>query len=282
MIPFKKTILATFVAAASPVAIAAGPQAGGFDLFVSGGAGYTWFSDNGPNDKHGELRASVAYTDKSGFGGQIDNVYSRQNLASFLKSSSTNDFAAHGFYRTSNWQAGIFWQNRSYDIKTGDASGDAFFDMSSDDQKFYGVEAQGFFGDLTVSGKLGQHKFSLFQGNVKDTGTLASIGASYFLNDNLQINASFMLDRVKVSGTDVGSKQFGLGTEYRLTDSPLSVFAQYSRTDNEMYRTDEDRLLLGVKLNFGKESLRKRDREGANSNPVQGTSLPPISFFGPI
>lgn len=285
MTPFKKTALAAVLATAAPLAAAADQQTGGFDMFLSGGAGYTWFSDNGPEDYNYELRGSIAYTDKSGFGVQIDNVYQRQGLDPYFDYSSSTDFAGHVYYRTNKWLAGAFWQNRSTSVKTGiDPVVDAFIDASMDDQQFYGIEAQGFFGDLTLYGQLGQHKFKALAcciEEVKDTGTIATIQARYFLNDNWRVEATYVYDDVSYMGVDLGAKQYGVSTEYRLANSPVSLFGQYMRTDYDYDyapSSNDDRVLVGVRLNFGKESLRKRDRDGASLNPVPTVALP-ITFL---
>ena len=49
------------------------------------------------------------------------------------------------------------------------------------------------------------------------------------------------------------------------------MLAKYEYADersNWGYSADDQRLMVGVKLNFGKDSLRKSDREGASLKPV--------------
>lgn len=281
MIPFKKTILAAALIAAAPLAAAADAQTGGFDMFVSGGLGYSSYDlgSGAPDvdDTNAELRASFAYTDKSGIGFQLDNVYTRQYMGDFFDYYSTYDIAGHVYYRTPNWLVGGFYQNRSFSYETGDPSSDVSLDASMDDQQFYGVEAQGFFGNLTVGGVLGEHKMGFAGGALDGTGTLAGIEARYFMNDNWRIDAGYLYDNVDLNGVDLETQRFNLGTEYRFAGSPMSLFAQYSRINTEIdtYDMDEDRILAGVKFNFGKDSLRKRDRDGASLNPVQ-----PVGFSG--
>lgn len=280
MTPFKKTILAAALVAAAPLALAADQQTGGFDMFLSGGVGYSQFSEDELDDMNTEFRASFAYTDKSGIGVQLDNVYSRQYLGDLFDHASTFDIAGHMYYRTSGWQAGAFYQNRSFDYETGDPSGDASMDASMDDQHFYGIEGQGFFGNLTVGGQLGQHKVSLLGGMLEDTGTFGTLNARYFLNDNWRLDANYLYDEFEIEGYDAKTQQFGIGTEYRFNSSPLSMFAQYARVnyDFDGYDIDEDRLMVGVKLSFGKDTLRQRDRDGASLNPVPAVGLSALSI----
>lgn len=281
MAPFKKTVLAAVLATAAPLAAAADPQTGGFDVFLSGGLGYSQFSEDELDDMNAELRASFAYTDKSGFGFQLDNVYNRQYLGDVFDYASTFDIAGHVYYRTSGWQAGAFYQNRTFNYETGiDPSYDASLDASIDDQQFYGIEAQGFFGNLTVNGQIGQHKMGFLGGSVDGTGTFGTIQGRYFLNDNWKIDASYLHDNVDIEGSDFKTQQFGLGTDYRLANSPVSVFARYTRTNFDVDGSDidEDRIMVGVKLNFGKATLRQQDRDGASLNPVPNSGLSALAL----
>lgn len=286
MVPFKKTLLAAALVAAAPLAMAADQQTGGFDMYLSGGVGYSQFSEDELDDMNAELRASVAYTDKSGIGFQLDNVYSRQYLGDVFDYASTYDIAGHLYYRNSGWQAGAFYQHRSFDYESGiDPSVDASLDASVDNQHFYGIEGQGFFGNLTVGGQLGQHKMGFASGTIEDTGTFAGLHARYFMNDNWRLDANYLYDKVDIEGIDFEVNQFGIGTEYRLNSSPLSMFAKYSRTNSEVETPggsndiDEDRIMVGVKLNFGKGTLRQQDRDGASLNPVPGHGLSALPMF---
>ncbi len=276
MVPFKKTILAAALVAAAPLAMAADQQTGGFDMLLSGGVGHSHFSEDELDDMNAELRASFAYTDKSGIGFQLDNVYSRQYLGDTFDWASTYDIAGHLYYRTSGWQVGAFYQHRSFDYESGiDPSVDAGLDASMDNQHFYGIEGQGYFGNLTVGGQLGQHKVSFMKDTVDDTGTFGTLHARYFMNDNWRLDADYLYDTFEIDGFDSTTQKFGVGTEYRLNNSPLSMFAQYARVNYDMdgYDVDEDRMMVGIKLNFGKGTLRQRDRDGASLNPVPSVGL---------
>lgn len=281
MAPFKKTILAAALVAAAPLAMAADQQTGGFDMLLSGGIGYSQYSEDQLDDMNSEFRASFAYTDKSGIGFQLDNVYSRQYLGDAFDWASTFDIAGHLYYRTPGWQAGAFYQNRSFDYETGyGGAADASLDASIDDQHFYGIEGQGFFGNLTVGGQLGQHKVSYVGGMYDDTGTFAGIHGRYFMNDNWRLDANYLYDKVEIEGSDIKTQQFGIGTEYRLNNSPVSMFGQYARINYDFDGSDidEDRLMVGVKLSFGKSTLRQRDRDGASLNPVPSFGLSALPY----
>ncbi|OZA27463.1 MAG: hypothetical protein B7X93_09025 [Hydrogenophilales bacterium 17-61-9] len=297
MMRFKQTALvaALALATASPLATAA--QTGGVDAFVSGalGTGSTDYKDTfvgtywNESDKQdldntfGKYRATLNYTDKSGFGGQMDYVYATDKHDWF--DSATTDIVGHAFYRGNDWLLGALAQRRTFNINDGS---DYPLPMTL---TVMGVEAQKQFGaNTSVYAQLGRQ--NLNDDSWKLGGWIASVEGRYFLNDNLLVNGKLTSGAVKdsssgccsYSGEDkIKTTTLELGGEYRLPNTVFSVFGtyawikdgyQYSYSNNGGYfyegKTEytTHQFMVGVKLNLGKDSLRQRDREGASLNPM--------------
>ena len=296
-----KTIIGLALSGAFASAHAQSENTAGFDGFISAGFGpsRTSFDSNSVESRSSnpisELRASVAYTDPSGFGIQLDQVFSNSKIkfdyAGMLGSINVDsaDSAAHLFYRNSSGLVGAFVQQRRYDVS---AKTDVF-DGSEDilglavtgvmkPRNLFGLEGQTFFGDLQISGQFGrqQQGYRLGQGT-KSSGNLGSITMNYFLHDNWKVGFRAAESRLATNSTGILSipagkaSSYGVQTEYRFPSSPFSVFARYDRingsvsADGWMSDMKDDRFLAGVKITFGSGSLRSQATGGASLNPVR-------------
>lgn len=301
MMRFKQTALvaALALATASPLATAA--QTGGVDAFVSGALGtgstdynYNYSDSNGytssnkenQDNTFGKYRATVNYTDKSGFGGQMDYVYATDKQD--WSDNATTDIAGHAFYRGSDWLLGALVQRRTFNYNDGY---DYPLPMTL---TVWGVEAQKQFGaNTSVYAQVGRQ--SLNDDGDKYGGWIASVEGRYFLNDNLLVNGKLTTGAVKDTysyssgGYSYSEKDkiktttLELGGEYRLPNTAFSVFGTYAwikdgyqygysqsggYSNNEKSEYTTHQFMVGVKLNLGKDSLRQRDREGASLNPM--------------
>ncbi len=261
------------------------------DMFVSADLGYIHYSPNGgksDSDATYNLRASAAYQDPSHFGGQVDALYNHYDIGQ--NAASTVDLAGHLFYRNEQFLIGGFVQYRNPSMSTNfHHSGNPSLDWSAStvanflkqemvsEQVFWGAEGQAYFGDVTVSGQLAKQEFvnqtDVSFGNVLKDGYVANIKAKYFINDNWKVDAGFNYNKtdLNLNGGSFDQKTYSLGTEYRLAEHPVSLYAQYNHTTlggSTGYNGDDDQLLVGVKLNFGANSLKARDRSGASLDPV--------------
>jgi hypothetical protein len=256
---------------------------GGFDGFVSGGVGQGQNSNVSNANGHGrvdQLRVSVAYTGKDGFGGQLDNVYERQQKlpSDIISGASTTDMAGHLFYRNATWLSGVFAQRRTFDIK----SNNLYYGGSLHapiDRTFYGVEGQYYLKDLTLYGQVGRQELGLVPG-YSPTGNLINTEARYFVNDNWKATAGYGYNKlngrndINALGFDGKTNTYSLGTEYRFQNTPLSIFAQYDSLHQSYsstagsFNSKSNVFLAGVRMNLGKETLRQRDKDGATLNPV--------------
>lgn len=286
-----------------------------WDGFVSGAIGGTAYGgdytsnnfggvkNTGPS---GEARVSVAYTDKSGFGAQIDNLYSENvlytNFDNYRQRSSLSsfDFAAHGFYRTKDYLAGIYVQRTSFDVKysgNGESGG-----TSLDRAYFLGGEGQLYFNKSTVYAQVGYQNYGFTDtGPAYSTSSPAGYNTSltgrYFVKDNWRVDAGFDYGLLNSTYANSGfyasskqtSTQLNLGTEYRLDNSPISFFGKfqnsssslaYSNTSVPNLNFKSSLLLVGIKFTFGTGSLLDQDRRGASLNPVN-SRVPYYYGFGP-
>jgi|GEM_PF-2229365 hypothetical protein len=288
---FKKSLISVLITAAFATQGHANEAAQPFDAFISGDVGRTNSSLSGTSDNNQtdyNLRASASYQSPSNFGGQVDAVYSTNNYGN--NKITNTDLAGHLFYRTDKYLLGGFLQYRSpsFTGSLADPSANAVVDVSSNlflsEQLFWGAEGQAYFGDVTVSGQLAKQVFvnqkDISGQNIADDGYFANIKAKYFINDNWSAQGSFAYNNVNLSNNiDFGSnsidqtidqKSYGLNTEYRIADKPISLYAQYTHNtiDFTEANLDSDQIFAGIKVNFGSSSLKTRDRSGASLDPV--------------
>jgi hypothetical protein len=287
-------------------------EAGTIDAFVSGAYGRSKYkgdisSDSTTNsirDDSYNIRGSFAYQGPSKLGVQFDAVYSQDKYKSSKMTSI--DLAGHGFYRNDRFLVGLFGQYKQPKINSSstwtdavvsddipinflvDALQENFSRTFASEQVFFGGEAQGYFGDLTLTGQIARQEFinqkNLFSdlssdasvGKAYKHGNVASARADYFINNNWRVTGGFSYNTVDMF-TDLSydTKKYSLNTEYRLDNYPVSFYADYTRNnlslefqDGLNNKFDADAIMLGMKWNFGSDSLKSRNRSGASLDPI--------------
>jgi hypothetical protein len=289
-------------------------EAGTIDAFVSGAYGRSKYkgdisSDSTTNsirDDSYNIRGSFAYQGPSKLGVQFDAVYSQDKYKSSKMTSI--DLAGHGFYRNDRFLLGLFGQYKQPKIHSNYISTGINLDLSEDnpidsadplvnstidslsrtlasDQVFFGGEAQGYFGDLTLTGQIARQEFVNQKdfssdvtngGKVYKHGNVASARADYFINNNWRVTGGFSYNTVDMF-TDLSydTKKYSLNTEYRLNNYPVSFYADFTRNnlslefqDGLNNKFDADAIMLGMKWNFGSDSLKSRNRSGASLDPI--------------
>ena len=287
-------------------------QAGTIDAFVSGAYGRTKYKDglsdlsgdrttNTIRDNSYNIRGSFAYQGPSKLGVQFDAVYSQDKFKS--SKMTTLDLAGHGFYRNDKFLVGLFGQYKQPKIRSnyisvdGTPSDDVPFEFIANgvidslsravasDQVFFGGEAQGYFGDLTLTGQIARQEFVNQKdissdltngGKVYKHGSVASAKADYFINNNWRVTGGFSYNTVDLlNDLSYDTKKYSLNTEYRLDNYPVSFYADYTRNklslepaDTGQGKFDTDAIMLGMKWNFGSDSLKSRNRSGASLDPI--------------
>jgi hypothetical protein len=258
-----------------------------FDAYVAVAAGYSWSDNNlinGDNDgARLQGRGSFSYAFAPRFGFQGDGVFGH-DWAKYkdigLEDPTTDaTLAAHLFWRDPQLGAlGLMAQYTSLKTRLDFGRGSYAFDT---DNYLLGIEGQYFFGNASLYGQLAYHYAdTAFFGDSLDGDGLAAVGQlRYFATPDWLIALKGGYDRVELSGDGetltVKSWLFGARTEYRLANSPFSLFGEvtYSNTNYDFGGFDdkdrETRAMIGFKFNFGAPSLLDRDRAGAAFDPIE-------------
>lgn len=288
---FTKKALASAILATLPLTV----SAAGFNGFVEGSYDRNDVSSNdvpwGSSDGNDlSLRGTLAYDFANNFGLQGDFVHSRSSFsladnfpADFGTEGTreTTDLALHAYYSEDNWRAGAFVQHRSHnhEFDALDPSADAAIDYSSDvlspDELMLGIEGQGFFGDFDVTGQVGKvdwERVDVGGPGFKVDGIFFSVDAGYLIHDNWRVGVNYSQSNLDNDGEDFNINAISLNTEYRLNDSPVSLFASYTRHsfDDADTTINGDRFAAGIKISFGESGSSIREsRTKSSFNPVR-------------
>jgi hypothetical protein len=149
----------------------------------------------------------------------------------------------HAYFREDRFRVGAF---------VGGVDADKNIDLPA--VFAIGGEGQLYPPSTILTGALGVGKANV---DGADTFALAYASAAFYPQVNWRIG-------VKAGYTeydDANGFTYGVGSEYRLFESPLSIYADYAHMDFEGYRTDAVR--VGVRVNFQDETLTERDSRGA-------------------
>lgn len=133
-------------------------------------------------------------------------------------------------------------------------------ELGGEDLWTVGVEGQAFTSDqLTLAGTLAY--FGAEQSDVDGWGVGGQ--ARYFVSDNFRVDGTLGYVDADAGFVNVDGWTAGVGAEYQLAGSPLSVFGGYTHADIEDLDLKSDTFSIGVRYNFGAD-LKQRDRSGAS------------------
>jgi hypothetical protein len=248
--------------------------------------------------------AAFAAPASAAVSGYIEGSY-EHNSVDFNNSGSedNNTFALGGavvdsFSNGWNVQADgqtndVSWQNSSADDAQGYTAVHAF--MRNDDYalggfvglasiydysvRMLGVEGQMYLPDVTLGAALNYAETDTgYYGNVTSWGAGGEV--NYFVNDNLALTGkaaytSFDLGNYYCECNDNSADEWsvGIGGEFQMDKSPVSVFAAYTYTNLDgpsSYGFDDNTIKIGVRLNLGTTTLRDRTNKGASMDGAQG------------
>jgi len=133
-----------------------------------------------------------------------------------------------------------------------------------------GGEGALYFERFTLAGTLAYVESD----DLNTEGVVLNAEGRYFVTRNFRLDGRLGFAQVDVNGANYDSFVAGAGAEYRLTDSPLSVFANVSHRNIEDFDAKTNALTLGVRWNFDPD-LAYRDENGASL--ITAPSL--ASFF---
>ena len=121
-----------------------------------------------------------------------------------------------------------------------------------------GLEAQKYAGPLTVSGALGVTHMS-------EVDVISANGdLGYFVQDNLRLNANVGAGNFDTDFDNTRYLSMGVGAEYLIPKTPVSVYGAYDRTSVDDFDLDVDTFSIGIRFNYGADSLRAREQSGAD------------------
>lgn len=276
-----------------------------YDAYLEVGGGYAWSSlDGGPTsiDADGgraRVRGTFAANLTEMFVFQFDAAFER--AWNTLEGAGPTDvdmtgtqsiFAAHAAWRNS--AAGAFGLLGQYTAdKTKFEFGPSSFTTDAD-HWFLGVEGQYFLGGVTLYGQVAYHGVdsSLSTASLDGDGIIAAGQLRFFATPDWMLALKGSYDTINydapTGGFDQDTWSVALRTEYRMTDMPLSLFAELAYTDIKYdfggtgpsnIDQDETKVMVGFKYNFGSRSLLERDRTGASFDPLEVRSVN-IGTFG--
>lgn len=127
-----------------------------------------------------------------------------------------------------------------------------------------GIEANKYFDQWTLAG-------AVFYGNNDDAdvdGYGINVEGRYFVQDNLRLDANIGYGQVDTGVGDDDVTTYGVGAEYQLASFPVSFTAGYHTFDADA--GDADVWSIGVRYNWGGQTLRDRDRSGASQANLTG------------
>lgn len=127
-----------------------------------------------------------------------------------------------------------------------------------------GLRAQKYLADATLTGVLAYTDV--------DGTEIWTVGgdAAFYCTPSLRVNLGVTYD--SVDDADLDAWTYGVGAEYDIGATPLSVTAGYARTDLGDIDLEVDTFNVGVRYSFG-GNQQSRDRAGAGSSGVGIGSL---------
>lgn len=120
-----------------------------------------------------------------------------------------------------------------------------------------GVEGQLFLGNLNLNGAVGVVDFDDFDLST----TSAQVDAAYFFTPNLALTGLVAQTEADFGGGgDSDWTTLGIGGEWRMSASPISLVAGYRNADYD--GGEADTWTIGVNFDLGTGSLQERTRSG--------------------
>src|SRR5262249_1203555 len=98
-------------------------------------------------------------------------------------------------------------------------------------------------------------------------GTDIAIDGTWYFNDNFGVSASVSHIDLNNAGPNDNWTTWGVGAEYRFSDSPISVNIAYHDSDTDP--DDVQAWTIGVKMDLGSDSLRDRATHGPSFNAAR-------------
>jgi hypothetical protein len=265
---------AALLAAASPAL--ADPSG-----FIAGGLGVVSYSEaatvSGPS---GGARASgtIELTPTLNLQGDVVIDFRRHSYDEYDEDNFDLTGALHLFYREpGSYLVGGFVQAARNTQTYSNDPGEAY----NNNRWLAGLEVQSYLGDLTLYGQVGYLRedasFDYYQ-----SGFFGTAQVRYFLTPDLKLDVHGIVTHTSNpdnSNSGLTTAGVGVGVEYKLPESALSMFGTADLLSSHTQYGDtltNTRVMVGIKFNFGADTLFDQDRNGTSLDPV-----PSLPFFFP-
>lgn len=207
----------------------------------------------------GAVRVDGAYVIPldGNFGIQLDASVARARTESFGQDSETLSGSATLFYRTDHFSISAFA-----------GVGKLWVHGAPNDDHFGGgIEAKAYLGPVSLGAT-----YSMIdsEGAFGTSGDGVDLSARFFPTDNLALHAGYTMLDVDFGPADFGLHVWRLGIEYQPRNFPLSFHGGYSRTESDSLGFTQDQVHIGLRYNFGTQTLKQRDRSGASLAAFSG------------
>lgn len=122
-----------------------------------------------------------------------------------------------------------------------------------------GAEGALYFDRFTLAGTVAYAESD----DINTDGVILAAEGRYFVTRNFRVDGRLGFAQLDVNGADYDSFIAGAGAEYRLTDSPVSVFGALTHKSIDDIDASTNAVTLGVRWNFDPD-LAYRDENGAS------------------
>lgn len=129
----------------------------------------------------------------------------------------------------------------------------------------FGAQAQHYFDRTTVTGLVAYGKVD---GADADLWTLGG-DVAYFITPALRVNAGGSWNTIDYNAGDTDAWTAGLGGEYQIPGTAMSVFGGYEHAELKDFDVKSDAVKVGLRLSFGGD-LQARNRSGADLGRTVG------------
>jgi hypothetical protein len=188
---------------------------------------------------------------------EVDADYTHVDHSSGVGSSDHGGGYTHLFARNADGAVGVFGGvHRDWDVTTYTT----------------GVEAAKFYNKFTLFGDVRSDWNDSAIGSYN--GGEANFGGHYYLTDNIRLDGFTGYDREQYFSGARSGWHVGAGGEYQLKKMPVSLYAQVAYGEVPSLGTTNDTAVhVGVRWNFGKGTLKVRERSGATFATNDGSDL---------
>lgn len=241
-----------FLATAAVAAFAAAPALA--QTAPTGSIGAAW--------NHAEVDLGGGTTAEAE-GGRIDGNFAGPIFGDWTVTAGASMSWADGAFDEDRPLAGqVHLTRRSGDLRAGGFVSAS--DVGGETLMSLGAEVQKYMGQMTLSGSLA---FSTMEG-ADAISAAADLG--YYPMDNLRLNVGVGGGQIEFTGTSAEFYSAGVGAEYQIGSTPISLFTAYDRTTIDDADLDIDTVSFGLRYSFGADTLQAREQSGADLGRTVG------------